>query len=57
MSDELLRECADAIVSSGLRDAGYVYVNLDDGWAHNRSADGSINPDPTLFPKGIKAGA
>jgi len=31
IGDTLLRECADAIVSSGLRDAGYRGINLDDG--------------------------
>ena len=30
-------------------------VNLDEGWAHNRSADGTIVADPKLFPNGIKA--
>lgn len=55
VSDALLRQCADAIVSSGLRDAGYMYLNLDDGWARNRSADGTIVADPALFPNGIKA--
>jgi hypothetical protein len=54
ISDALLRECADAMVASGLRDAGYLGINLDDGWAHNRSADGTINPDPALFPQGMK---
>lgn len=54
VSDSLLRAAADAMVSSGLRDAGYTSINLDDGWAHNRSADGTINPDPALFPQGLK---
>ena len=43
-------EVADAMVSNGLRDAGYVYINLDDGWAVNRSADGQMIADPALFP-------
>ena len=55
VSDALLRECADAIVSSGLAAAGYSYVNLDDGWAQGRFANGTIYPDPSLFPNGIKA--
>jgi len=42
------------MVSSGLRDAGFVSLNLDDGWAFNRSSDGTIIPDPNLFPNGIK---
>ena len=34
----------------GLRDAGYQYLNLDDGWAVNRTADGVLIADPKLFP-------
>ena len=50
-----LTEIADAMVSNGLRDAGYVYVNLDDGWVSGRSPNGSIIPDPKVFPQGVKA--
>jgi alpha-galactosidase len=32
VSDKLVREQADAMVSSGLADHGYAYVNIDDGW-------------------------
>ena len=55
VNDKLLREVADAMVANGLRDAGYTYVNLDDGWALNRSSNGTIVADPALFPLGIKA--
>ena len=54
ISDALMRECADAIVSSGLAAAGLRYVNLDDGWAQGRYANGTIYPDPALFPNGMK---
>jgi len=37
-----VREMADAIVSSGMRDAGYVYVNIDDTWEAGRDANGNI---------------
>lgn len=53
VSDALLREVADAMVSSGLKDKGYRYVNLDDGWAHSRLPNGTIVPDPALFPNGL----
>ena len=33
INEELFKESADVIVSSGLADAGYVYVNIDDGWS------------------------
>jgi alpha-galactosidase len=43
-------------VSSGMRDAGYRYVNLDAGWAApTRGPDGRLRADPTTFPQGIAA--
>ena len=53
VSDKLIREMADMIVSTGLKDAGYQYVNIDDCWQVSRAADGSIIVDPH-FPNGIK---
>ena len=38
VSDALVRESAAALISTGLRDAGYTYVNVDDGWACERDA-------------------
>jgi alpha-galactosidase len=55
IDERLIRETADAIVASGLRDAGYEYVNLDDCWHGERDADGFIQPDPERFPAGMKA--
>ena len=43
------------MVTSGLRDAGYTYVNIDDCWHGKRDADGFIQPDPQRFPSGMKA--
>jgi hypothetical protein len=54
VNDALLRESADTMVSSGLRDAGYEYINLDDGWCVGRNATGYMVADPKLFPAGIK---
>ena len=50
VSDKMIREMADAIVSSGMRDAGYIYVNIDDTWegAH-RDANGNITTN-NKFP-------
>ncbi|MGO9258835.1 MAG: glycoside hydrolase family 27 protein [Bryobacteraceae bacterium] len=50
VSDKMIREMADAIASSGMRDAGYVYVNIDDTWegAH-RDANGNITTN-NKFP-------
>lgn len=41
----LLLETADAFESAGLRDAGYIYINTDDGWLDfNRTASGELHP-------------
>jgi len=42
VEDKNVREMADAIVSSGMRDAGYIYVNIDDTWEAGRDANGNI---------------
>ncbi len=55
INETVIRKTADLMVSSGLRDAGYVYLNLDDGWQASRDAQGVIQPDPALFPSGMKA--
>ena len=47
---------AAAIVRSGMKSAGYQYVNLDGGWdSLQRDSTGSLQPDPANFPDGIKA--
>jgi alpha-galactosidase len=55
VSDKLIREMADAMVSSGMEAAGYQYVNIDDCWQVSRDTSGTIIADPTRFPSGIKA--
>ena len=57
ISDQLVRETADLLVSSGMRDAGYTYLVLEDGWmARERdSVTGDLVPDPKKFPYGMKA--
>ena len=55
INEQLVREIADAMVSSGLRDAGYRYVNIDDCWQGPRDARGFIQPDAQRFPGGMKA--
>ena len=55
VNEELIRETADAMVSSGMKAAGYQYVNIDDCWQVSRDADGTIVADPAAFPHGIKA--
>jgi alpha-galactosidase len=55
VSERLIRETADALVTTGLRDAGYAYVIIDDCWQGARDAGGFIQPDPTRFPSGMAA--
>jgi len=55
VSDKLIREMADAVVSSGMQAAGYQYVNIDDCWQVSRDPSGTIVADPARFPSGIKA--
>ena len=55
ISDKLIRETADAMVESGLRDAGYEYIFIDDLWQGGRDRHNNIIPDPVKFPNGIKA--
>jgi alpha-galactosidase len=41
-------------VSKGLKDLGYIYVNIDDCWeASSRFSNGTLQPDPKKFPNGI----
>jgi alpha-galactosidase len=55
INEQLIRDTADVMVKSGLKDAGYVYVNIDDCWHGKRDAKGVIHPDPDRFPSGMKA--
>ncbi|MBM9508177.1 NPCBM/NEW2 domain-containing protein [Streptomyces sp. KK5PA1] len=58
VSEQLIEQTADAFVSSGLKAAGYTYVNIDDCWmTHSRDASGRLVPDPAKFPDGIKGTA
>lgn len=54
INETLIKQVADAMVATGLRDAGYQYVNLDDCWMEKRSEDGRIMPFKTKFPSGMK---
>lgn len=45
IDEKTVREIADALVATGLRDAGYIYVNIDDGWQGARDANGVLQPN------------
>jgi len=55
VSEALIKEAADAVVSSGMKDAGYQYVVIDDCWQVKRDDSGNIIADSDRFPGGIKA--
>lgn len=55
VSEKLIKEMADAMVSSGMKDAGYEYIVIDDCWQIDRDSAGNIIPDPERFPSGMKA--
>ena len=55
ISEDLIKQTADNLISSGLFDLGYRYVNLDDCWQVSRDENGVIVADPEKFPSGIKA--
>ncbi|CAM9000469.1 unnamed protein product [Rhodiola kirilowii] len=55
IDEEMIRQTADALVSSGLAKLGYQYVNLDDCWAEmHRDDQGRLLPRNSTFPSGIK---
>lgn len=55
INDQLIREQADACVEKGFSDAGYKYINIDDGYFYRRDPeDGHLLIHPTKFPKGLK---
>ncbi len=55
VSEDLIRQMADAMVKSGMKDAGYQYIVIDDCWQVERDRNGNIVPDPKHFTSGIKA--
>jgi alpha-galactosidase len=55
VSEQLIRDMTDAMVQSGMKDAGYKYIVIDDCWQVSRDKQGNIEADPQRFPGGIKA--
>jgi alpha-galactosidase len=55
VSESMIMEMADAMVESGMKDAGYEYIVIDDCWQIDRDGMGFIVADPVRFPSGIKA--
>ena len=56
INESLIRGMADAIVNTGMKDAGYQYVVVDDCWMNpNRDSSGNLQGDSSRFPSGMKA--
>lgn len=55
VDETMIRGMADAMVASGMKAAGYEYINIDDCWHGQRDANSVIQPDRKAFPSGIKA--
>ena len=56
INEALIKETADAMVATGMRDAGYEYLVIDDCWSmKERDKNGNLVADPVKFPNGMKA--
>ena len=56
IDEMLLKDTAEIMIKNGMRDAGYVYIVIDDCWsAKQRDANGNLVADPVKFPNGMKA--
>ncbi len=57
MNESVIRETAEALISTGLKDSGYNYIVIDDCWSikDKRDGNGDLIADPEKFPNGIKA--
>lgn len=52
ISEELIKQQADALIKHGLKEAGYNYINIDDGFFGHRDETGKMHPHPDRFPTG-----
>ncbi|KAK6131843.1 hypothetical protein DH2020_034417 [Rehmannia glutinosa] len=56
IDENVIKETADALITTGLAKLGYNYVNLDDCWSEpDRNSEGKMVPDSKAFPSGVKA--
>lgn len=54
INENMIKEQADAMISSGLYEAGYRFINIDDGYFQGRDSLGYLLEDKTKFPSGMK---
>lgn len=55
INEQIIREIADAMETSGMIKAGYKYLMIDDGWQGGRDNKNNMIPNAKKFPSGIKA--
>ncbi len=55
INEEVIRKAADNMVESGMKDAGYEYIVIDDCWHGQRDEQGFIHENKEKFPSGMKA--
>lgn len=55
VNEKIVRGAVDAMVSTGMKDAGYQYVVIDDCWHGDRDKNGFITADAKRFPSGMAA--
>ena len=55
INEDIIKAQADAMVSSGLKDAGYNFINTDDGFYGGRDEEGNLLVHPVRFPNGMKS--
>ena len=54
ISEDIIKHQADLMVKKGLKDAGYQYINVDDGYFGKRDNNGVMHTHETRFPNGMK---
>jgi hypothetical protein len=55
ISEEIIQSQADAMAASGMKEAGYSYINIDDGFFGGRNENGGLLAHKKRFPSGMKA--
>ncbi len=55
VNEQMIRGIADGMVASGMKDAGFQYIVIDDCWHGGRDSLGFVYPDSSRFPSGMKA--
>ncbi len=54
VNEQIIKEAADAMVGTGMKEAGYEYIVIDDCWQVGRDLEGNIVADSERFPSGMK---